>query len=353
MYVYIVLILLAGFCTCLSKPASPSTRNADEQSVTVEPSKNPVDLGSLHRCNKPQASKIDMGVCSKYVDYSVPVTLLNPLSLSNTLFYISSTYYNIYSNEQFNGYDSTECAEVVLKYMCSLYFPKCEGSTDQLMAEFLLDNCDQEIRSKCASKIGDKLLSDGGICYIDATNVTAAKCKRSSEYTFRKGEGFCSSEVTGWSDVYLTDLMYVQLQQVERLIEGNWRSFNLTFTNNGAKAKRCTQNYAKLACRSVGKCWDQGRRAEMTATKEDCNRFVECSNFIQGFNCSNFPSASDIPSTPPTPVTESATLLPLNSAHTGMVYAEFLVDVSSSSSLHSPSLIGLLFLSVLMAAGHS
>ena len=277
MYAHVVLILLAGICTCHSKPASSRIRNADEQqsvTQTLEPSRTPVDLGVLHQCAHPQKTKIDMGVCSKLVNYSVPSTLLHPLSLSNTLLYISTTYFNTYSNKQFDGYDETECAEVVLKYMCSLYFPKCEAKSHQLKAEFLLNDCSQEIESKCSPTMRNALKAYSGICYINSsTTVLAAECKPSSEYTLRKGVGYCASEVAGWSDVYLTDIMHVQLQQVEKLIEANWHSFNQSLGNSGY-AKSCTRAYARLACRSVGKCWDQGNRAEMTATKEDCEFFV-------------------------------------------------------------------------------
>ena len=75
------------------------------------------------------------------------------------------------------------------------------------------------------------------------------------------------------------------------------------------------------------------------------------SQFIEGFNCNNFPSKDIIPSTPATPITDvPAITKPLSS---GMPVAEFPLSLNSSASLHSISIIGLLFLSILMAAGLS
>lgn len=268
LHVIVCLVLVAGVRTCHSKPTFSRSKKDEEQSVTSEPSNNPIDLGILESCRIPAEG--EMGVCGKFVDYSVPSTLLNPLTLSNTLLYASTAYSQTSSLQQVDGYDSDKCAEAQLKYLCGVYFPKCDSSTNQLLAEFSFDSCFQEITSKCSPTMGGQLFNDG-ICLINSTTVSAAKCRPSSEYELKSEKGFCSAAVAGWSDVYLTDLMHVQLQQAEDLILNYKNGFSFLLSKSAADV--CTQAFARMTCESVGKCWDQGKRAEMSATREDCEFF--------------------------------------------------------------------------------
>lgn len=228
--------------------ARPHTRQ------TVPAANNPYDLGLIDQCVTPKLS-----ACSKYVDYNVPGVVAQQVVIKEATI---MAVYNQTKNEPQMNFDAEACAEAYLKMECRNQFPRCvEMENGQRHVSFTDESC-SEITEKCTPSLASRLIQEGH-CSLNST-VPIHQCKRVSEYT---GYRFCNG-VPGFDMWYITDWMHLYLMKVEMEIA----AFQSTaFGQN----EECVHRYTQFKCQSVGRCWDQGARAETISSQDTCGNVLK------------------------------------------------------------------------------
>lgn len=216
---------------------------------------NQYDLGVLNTCVTPR-----LNACSKYVDYQVPGVLADQRMVAIKEATIMASY-NVIRAELQNGYNSTNCAEAFRELECHNQFPRCSDDSEGARKVSFSDRSCQKLTTQCAPSLANRFATEG-YCSLNTT-VPLEQCKRTSEYS---GHHICNT-VTGWSDWYITDWMHLYLQKIEQQIA----AFR---TSNYGDSTTCVQRYIEFQCQSVGRCWDQGRRAELIPSRTGCNNVV-------------------------------------------------------------------------------
>ena len=217
---------------------------------------NSYDLGRVDVCATP-----NLTVCGGYIDHQVPGVLAEPRLVAiregTTL-----ANYKVTEAQTQAGYNSTLCAQAFLQLECRNQFPRCEQDSHGVRSVSFTDrDCRGSLMSQCSPSLANKFAAEG-YCSLNST-VPLGQCKRTTEYS---GYQFCNT-VEGWSDWYITDWMHLYLQRIEKQIS----EFKVSaYGTSGV----CVQRFIRFSCQSVGRCWDQGRRAELIPSQKDCNNVV-------------------------------------------------------------------------------
>ena len=236
---------------------SKSTIGRPHVQHRVLTAENQYDLGVLNTCATPRLS-----ACSKYVDYQVPGVLADQRIVTIKEATIMAIY-NVTKAELQSGYNSTKCAEALLELECHNQFPRCVDDSEGVHKVSFSDRSCQKLMAQCAPSLASRFATEG-YCSLNTT-VPLEQCKRTSDYS---GYQFCNT-VTGWSDWYITDWMHLYLQKIEQQIA----AFKMSVYGE-SRYSRCVQRYIEFQCQSVGRCWDQGRRAELIPSHSDCDNVV-------------------------------------------------------------------------------
>lgn len=220
--------------------------------VTSEPTTGPnaFDIGPIDECIVPTPEQLPE--CHQYVDYAVPAALLATTSRSIKEKQVSGAVDRV----------PDPCSELARRYQCRLQFPKC---TDEGV-QFTNDE------AECTAAL--EMCSDGNMEYaydhLCGPSIEVSQSTCTSVSTVIPDTDYCQ-QLSGWSDWYVTEWAAVLLREAERDIDGV-NEF-LSFQSDIQAA--CVPLYSQLRCGGVGKCWSQGNRLELNATREVCVKFFD------------------------------------------------------------------------------
>ena len=217
------------------------------------------DLGPLDSCSQPNSQQLSS--CSEYVDYAVPSVLLSENILAIKHKRIAGYWKQAMKNEMTgtgNGTQTEICGDWVLMQKCKEEFPPCQtaGTNEKMVSFASTSSCSnpcQHYEPSCGPNTATVSLTT---CYP----VTSL-----NDYSYN----YCSS-LSGWSSSYITKWMHILLQEIEYDLS----DFEDTFTNDNAK-RVCLPLYTELLCGSIGRCSEQGVRAELNATNEVCTALMD------------------------------------------------------------------------------
>ena len=226
---------------------------------------NSYDLGPVDVCATPTLT-----VCGDYIDYQVPGVLAEPRLVAIKEATILAAY-EVTEKEIQVGYNSTLCAQAFLQLECRNQFPRCEQDSHGVRSVSFTDRDCSSLMSQCSPSLANKFAAEG-YCSLNST-VPLGQCKRTTEYS---GYQFCNA-VEGWSDWYITDWMHLYLQRIEEQIS----EFKVSAYGT---SDVCVQRFVRFSCQSVGRCWDQGRRAELIPSQKDCNNVVNWYVLVNEYN---------------------------------------------------------------------
>ena len=230
--------------------------------VTTRTDVNPFDVGILDSCVVP--TKEQLLNCSKFITHPVPASLLSATVLGIKHKRILGLAQRAMEVETTAGTASKAipCSESVLEQQCRIEFPNCvdipsvnSTSTDNKSVEFISSyNC-----------MNDEICTYNEPNCVPNTTVPLASCTPVANLP---DISYCNT-LSGWSNIYITKWMHVQLQQVEQDIEEFYNSIS-----NPKAREVCGPYYAELRCGTIGRCSEQGTRVEINATQEICNSLI-------------------------------------------------------------------------------
>ena len=194
------------------------------------------------------------------MNYQVPGVLAEPRFVAIKESVIMAAY-TITKNEEQPGHNSTLCAQAFLELECRNQFPRCEQDAQGVRSVIFSDRGCDKLMNQCSPSLASRFAVEG-YCSLNTT-VSLGQCKRTSEYT---GYQFCNA-VSGWQDWYITDWMHLYLQRNEQQIS----AFKVSIFGENPQ---CVQRFVQFSCTRVGRCWDQGKQAELIPSREDCNHVV-------------------------------------------------------------------------------
>ena len=217
------------------------------------------DLGPLDSCSLPTSQQLSS--CSGIVDYDVPSVLLSDKILAIKHKRIAGYWNQGVGNEMEgtgNGTQAEVCGNWILAQKCREEFPPCHQTTaTNKTVTFSPTSCSSHPCMEHEPSCGPTA----------STTVSLTSCHAVSSLTDYNYK-YCSS-LSGWSTSYITKWMHVLLQEIENDVF----EFENTFTHEAAK-RICVPLYAELLCGSVGRCSEQGTRAELNATREVCTALM-------------------------------------------------------------------------------
>ena len=217
---------------------------------------NKFNLGMIDTCTTPELS-----ICRDYVDYQIPGVLAEPRFVAIKESVISAAY-NITASQLQDGHNSTLCAQAFLELECRNQFPRCTQDAQGVLSVVFSDAGCDKLTNQCSDTQAARFVTEG-YCSLNTT-VPLGQCKHTSEYT---GYEFCNG-VSGWQDWYITDWMHLYLRRNEDQISA------FKTAGFGAINPQCIPKFVEFSCTSVGRCWDQGRQAELIPSRKDCNDLV-------------------------------------------------------------------------------
>lgn len=217
------------------------------------------DLGPLDSCSLPTSQQL--ASCSGIVNYDVPSVLLSDKILAIKHKRIAGYWSQGISNEMEgtgNGTQSEICGNWILAEKCRKEFPPChQTTTTNKTVSFSTSSCSSH-----------PCMNYEPSCGMSAsTTVSLTSCHAVTSFN-DYNYNYCNS-LSGWSTSYITKWMHILLQEVENDVF----EFENTFTSELGK-KICLPLYAELLCGSVGRCSEQGTRAELNATSEVCTALM-------------------------------------------------------------------------------
>ena len=220
---------------------------------------NAFDIGPIDSCMVPTSQQLP--ICSQYITYPVPAALLSEKAASIREKAVYGAYTNAFSLETNSGGSSTAigCASTIEEIECHQQFPACVDNAT--MVRFNTTNCENKVVSSCSSTTADTLKTTcGSNKDVDVPLSTCRPVTESSTYQYQ----YCN-KLPGWSSIYVTEWMHILLQEEESDIDAFVKVFRLNL---------CSSLYTELKCGGFGRCWDQGRRMELNATRELCESVI-------------------------------------------------------------------------------
>ena len=246
----VIILIAASLAACLGNPVV----NLHKREIPD----NAFDIGPIDSCIVPTPEQLP--TCSQYITYPVPAALLSEKAASIREKAVYGAHRNALSLEENSGSSSTAsvCASTIEEIECYQQFPACVDNAT--MVRFNTTNCENQVVSSCSSTTADTLkISCGSNKDVDVPLSTCRPVTESSTYQYQ----YCN-KLQGWSSIYVTEWMHILLQEEENDIE----SLSVIVPN------LCSSLYTELKCGGVGRCWDQGRRMELNATRELCESVI-------------------------------------------------------------------------------
>ena len=250
----VVILVAANLAACLGYPVV----NLHIREIPIDPD-NAFDIGPIDSCIVPTSEQLP--ICSQYITYPVPAALLSEKAASIREKAVYGAYTNAFSLETNSGGSSTAngCASTIEEIECHQQFPACVDNAT--MVRFNTTNCKNKVVSSCSSTTADTLKTTcGSNKDVDVPLSTCRPVTESSTYQYQ----YCN-KLPGWSSIYVTEWMHILLQEEESDIDAFVKVFGLNL---------CSPLYTELKCGGFGRCWDQGRRMELNATRELCESVI-------------------------------------------------------------------------------
>ncbi len=204
---------------------------------------NPLDIGSVSSC-----VHINSTICPT-IDYMVPESIANLTNVIEEV--IASTYARISPAAQ-----TPECSSGLLESLCNQQYPRCNFEEKLVNAQIAL-NCTQRLSTCTSAGLAD------AYCNFEIVNASLDQCKTIAELTNETGYVFKRCNRTSALDEdYVTKWMFNYLVSIDNDVD--------QILNLFPSSEQCTLDYIDFRCRSVGRCWDNGNRVELTRNQTDC-----------------------------------------------------------------------------------
>ena len=211
--------------------------------VQSTPTDNPLDIGSVKSCVSIQST-----MCSS-IDYLVPEPIANLAKVIEEV--INSTYARVSPDAQ-----SIDCKNGLLESLCNEQYPRCNLEDKSVNAQVPV-NCTQRL-STCSS-----VEFANGYCNFEIVNASLDQCKTVTELANKTGYVFKQcNRVPDLNNDYVTEWMFNYLVSIDQDLD--------EFLSLFQTSEQCTLDYIDFRCRSVGRCWDNGNRIELTRNQTDC-----------------------------------------------------------------------------------
>ena len=211
---------------------------------SVPSAANPLDIGSASSC-----VSVFSPICMDFVDYLVPEPIANLTDAIDAFIEIQHDNADP---------DDGDCAEGLLEALCNEQYPRCNQS-DRTVSAQLAVNCTQRLGTCTVlrSFLIDKY------CNFEISNASLDQCKTISQLSEESGYVFsrCSS-LPSWGEDYMTEWMFSYLTEIDKSVD--------EFLSGRGISEQCKLDYISFRCGSVGRCWDNGNRIELTQNQADC-----------------------------------------------------------------------------------
>ena len=204
-------------------------------SVDANATYNPLDIGAVYNCTIPA----NLTFCS--INYPVPESVAALATVWEALIL------NEYKDYE-NRLESVNCLAEVRELLCARYFPVCyldEEVVNMLVPDECLPSC-----------------QTGESCDFEfAANSSLGDCKPVSDYAKKYNYNFtvCGDDA---EKRYVTEWMFHYLRRQDQELE----------TISNLLQSLCLPDFFRFKCEEIGRCWNQGKRIELSQNRTACNR---------------------------------------------------------------------------------
>ena len=243
------------FCVFRDTRSTPFVqRNLQPVEEAVE-STNAYDAGPLDSCVVPDAP-----LCG--VDYLVPE------SVARIAAAIEEDITALFDSPSSRLLYGDDCAETAKMLACVQRFPRCEilenGDVQVTLTSL---SCEDSLLESCDEDSAQTLLT-GGHCSLRNSSHVASECRSVAEHAAEAAPGdpgllHCTQDQQ-WQ---MTAWMYELLLYYDALFGGVAEDL---VANYGS----CVEHQANFTCHMVGRCSDDGQRAELINNYEICQSFI-------------------------------------------------------------------------------
>lgn len=200
---------------------------------------NPLDIGAIRSCVRYQGSICD-------IDYFIPESVANLTAIKDA--FIEGI---INQNEAANN---EECSHRLCKLLCAEEYPQCVEEEDKVNV-ILPETCTQFLNT-CSGV-------EEHFCDFATVNLTLGQCKTIETLTAENNHSFKKCDrLETWTSDYITEWMFNYLKRVDEDVEITLQNIPMS--------EECQLKYIEFKCSSLGRCWDDGNRIELTTNKTDC-----------------------------------------------------------------------------------
>ena len=220
--------------------------NSCVDSVDSNPTNtNPLDIGAVYNCTVPT----NLSFCS--ISYPVPEAVAN---LARVWEILAENEYEMVSKDGELA-ESSACLDEVRERLCAQYFPKCYLEEQVVNVEV---SNEAECLPSCQSNTKDLFCSD----FEFRTNSSLGACKPVSEYAKEYNYTFliCGDDA---DKRYVTEWMFHYLRREDK---------DLKYSGSFLQSEECLEDYFNFKCEEIGRCWNQGRRIELSKNRTECSR---------------------------------------------------------------------------------
>ena len=206
---------------------------------------NPLDIGAIRSCVRYQSSI--NGECDDHIDYFIPESVANLTAIKDA--FIKGV---IMQNKVVN--DKGNCSLRLRKLLCAGEYPQCiEG--EEKVNVILPENCTQFLNT--CSGVQEHY------CDFATVNLTLGQCKTIETLTTENNHSFKQCDrLETWTSDYITEWMFNYLKKIDEDVEITLQNIEMS--------EECQLKYIEFKCSSLGRCWDNGNRIELTTNKTDC-----------------------------------------------------------------------------------
>lgn len=205
--------------------------------VGADQNNNPFDIGESRACVQPR----DLNVCN-FLDYQVPASVAHHR--------MAAIRQGLVNNTNTEG-ETTQCKSAITKIQCQKHFPRCVASEGRVTVDYSAETCNQ------VSDVCTEMIMEQGSCDF-TVNASLGMCKSVSQFVAETQRPLtaCNNTAAEDSNWYVTEWMFEYLSDIDE---------ELNSFANGIESlidSVCLEKYFSFRCRSIGRCWDQGKRIE-------------------------------------------------------------------------------------------
>lgn len=156
------------------------------------------------------------------------------------------------------------CSEAVRVSLCNEYYPICDYQTNTVSTNVPV-NCTDNINNACtgSSLVRASVVEIACNDFLILNATSMDQCKSVQQWSTEYGYTLKRCNDTSTINDYMTEWMFRYLVEIDD-------ELNETITSRQPTNAQCTSDFLSFGCASVGRCWNNGNRIELTHNQTDC-----------------------------------------------------------------------------------